>query len=90
MTAVPISGGVGHDLPDDLGAALASDAAALKTWEDITPLARNEWICWTISVKKAETRDKHVSRALEDLAAGKRRPCCWPGCPHRERSGRPA
>ncbi|MEH6699779.1 MAG: YdeI/OmpD-associated family protein [Brevundimonas sp.] len=90
MTAVPISGGVVHDLPDDLGAALASDAAALETWEDITPLARNEWICWTISVKKAETRDKHVARALEDLAAGKRRPCCWPGCPHRERSGRPA
>jgi len=90
MTAVPISGGVVHDLPDDLGAALVSDAAALKTWEDITPLARNEWICWTISVKKAETRTKHVTRALEDLAAGKRRPCCWPGCPHRERSGRPA
>ena len=90
MTEAPISGGVVHDLPDDLGAALASDAAALETWEDITPLARNEWICWTISVKKAETRDKHVARAREDLAAGKRRPCCWPGGPHRERSGRPA
>lgn len=87
MTRAPISGGVVHDLPDDLGAALASDPAALKTWEDITPLARNEWICWTISVKKAETRAKHVTQALENLAAGKRRPCCWPGCPHRERGG---
>jgi len=87
VTRALISGGVVHDLPEDLGAALAADAEALKTWEDITPLARNEWICWTISVKLDETRAKHLVRALEDLAAGKRRPCCWPGCPHRERGG---
>lgn len=90
MTKASISGGVVHDLPEDLAAALRGDPEALKTWEDITPLARNEWICWTISVKKAETREKHIVRAIEDLTAGKRRPCCWPGCPHRERSGRPA
>ena len=41
-----ISGGVVHDLPADLKKALISDAKALQTWEDITPLARNEWICW--------------------------------------------
>ena len=90
MTKASISGGVVHDLPKDLAAALRGAREALKTWEDITPLARNEWICWTISVKKAETREKHIVRAIEDLTAGKRRPCCWPGCPHRERSGRPA
>ena len=90
MTKASISGGVVHDLPEDLAAALRGDPEALKTWEDITPLARNEWICWTISVKKAEPREKHIVRAIEDLTAGKRRPCCWPGCPHRERSGRPA
>ena len=90
MTKASISGGVVHDLPEDLAAALRGAPEALKTWEDITPLARNEWICWTISVKKAETREKHIVRAIEDLTAGKRRPCCWPGCPHRERSGRPA
>lgn len=90
MRATPISGGVVHELPEDLGAALRADAEALRTWEDITPLARNEWICWTISVKKAETRAKHVTQALENLAAGKRRPCCWPGCPHRERGSKPA
>lgn len=49
----------------------------------MTPLARNEWICWTISVKKAETRKAHADRAVEDLKAGKRRPCCWIGCIHR-------
>jgi Bacteriocin-protection, YdeI or OmpD-Associated len=52
MTSVRIPGGVAHDLPADLRVALASDAKALAAWQDITPLARNEWICWTISVKK--------------------------------------
>ena len=60
MTAVRISGGVAHNLPTDLRKALATDAKALAAWEDITPLARNEWICWTISVKKDETRRQHV------------------------------
>ena len=56
--------------------------------EDITPLARNEWICWVQSVKKPETRLKHVEQARENLRDGKRRPCCWPGCPHRKKTGR--
>ena len=72
-----------HKLPTDLQKAIFSDKKAISTWEDITPLARNEWICWTISVKKKETREKHIKRALEDLSKGKRRPCCWAGCPHR-------
>lgn len=63
--------------------ALVSDRAALDAWEDITPLARNEWICWVTSVKKEETRKDHVRRAASELKEGKRRPCCWPGCPHR-------
>ena len=78
-----ISGGFVHTLPSDLRKALAVSPKAFATWEDITPLARNEWICWTISVKKQETRDEHVKRVVEELSAGKRRPCCWPGCPHR-------
>ena len=61
----------------------ARDPKALAAWRDITPLARNEWICWVTSPKKPETRARHIQRAKEDLAAGKRRPCCWPGCPHR-------
>lgn len=88
MTEATPSGGVVHDLPDDLRLALTGDPAALDRWEDITPLARNEWICWVQSVKRPETRRKHVERVTEDLNAGKRRPCCWPGCPHREHTGR--
>lgn len=78
-----IPGGVVHDLPMDLRAELTSHPTALATWRDITPLARNEWICWVESAKKAQTRAKRISWGRENLEAGKRRPCCWPGCPHR-------
>jgi uncharacterized protein YdeI (YjbR/CyaY-like superfamily) len=78
-----ISGGVVHHIPDDLRDALKGDAEALATWEDITPLARNEWICWVESAKKQETRAKRINWGRENLRDGKRRPCCWPGCPHR-------
>jgi hypothetical protein len=78
-----ISGGVVHDLPADLKRALTSDAKALETWEDIRPLARNEWICWIESAKKAETRTRRIEWGCSSLRDGKRRPCCWPGCPHR-------
>ena len=70
-------------MPADLRRALLADPAALAKWEDITPLARNEWICWTIAVKKPETRSQHVERVCSELKEGMRRPCCWPGCPHR-------
>lgn len=81
-----ISGGVVHELPADLKKALITDAKARAAWEDITPLARNEWICWTTNVKKAETRKEHVERVIEELKDGIRRPCCWPGCPHRNKN----
>jgi hypothetical protein len=79
-----IFGGVVHELPADLRKALVADAKALDRWEDLTPLSRNEWICWTISVKKDETRKEHVSRVVSQLKEGKRRPCCWAGCMHRK------
>lgn len=84
MTNKTISGGVAHKLPTDLKSALAADAKALAAWESLTPLARNEWICWTVFVKKQETRDQHVVRAIKELKEGMRRPCCWIGCIHRK------
>jgi len=86
-TRESISGGVAHDLPADLKAALSSNPKALATWEDITPLARNEWICWVESAKQAATRSKRIGWGCENLEDGKRRPCCWPGCSHRQRGG---
>jgi uncharacterized protein YdeI (YjbR/CyaY-like superfamily) len=78
-----LPGGVVHDLPRDFEDRLKLDPAALATWEDITPLARNEWICWIESAKKAETRARRIDWGRSNLREGKRRPCCWPGCPHR-------
>jgi uncharacterized protein YdeI (YjbR/CyaY-like superfamily) len=78
-----LSGGVVHELPGDFASALTRDAEARATWTDITPLARNEWICWIESAKKPETRRKRIVWGTENLSEGQRRPCCWPGCPHR-------
>jgi hypothetical protein len=83
MTKRGISGGIVHELPADLRKALMADRKALAAWEDITPLARNEWICWAISVKMPETRKEHVTRVVSELKEGMRRPCCWMGCAHR-------
>ncbi len=83
MAQKNISGGLVHQLPTDLKQALSNDSKAVELWENLTPLARNEWICWTISVKKQETRSEHVARVCKQLKEGKRRPCCWIGCIHR-------
>jgi len=84
MSKKDISEGTAHKLPTDLRKALSSSKKALVTWENITPLARNEWICWVISVKTNETRKQHLERAIKELIEGKRRPCCWIGCMHRK------
>jgi len=80
-----VSQGVVHRVPDDLRTALTSSKQVLAAWNNLTPLARNEFICWTMSVKKHETRKEHVRRVKEDIQKGARRPCCWPGCPHRKK-----
>jgi hypothetical protein len=79
-----ILSGVAHKIPSDLRKALNSDSKALSLWNDLTPLARNEWICWVVFVKKEETRREHVKRVISELKEGMRRPCCWLGCIHRK------
>jgi uncharacterized protein YdeI (YjbR/CyaY-like superfamily) len=83
MSPKKISSGVVHEVPTDLRKMLTSDPKALSTWEDITPLARNEWICWIESAKTVETRTRRIEWGCSNLRDGKRRPCCWPGCKHR-------
>ena len=81
--AKKISAGVAHRLPTDWQKALLANPKVLATWEDITPLARNEWICWIEDAKKPETRSRRIEVGLSKLKSGMRRPCCWAGCAHR-------
>ncbi len=83
MSNKPILGGTAHALPADFKKALTLSPKSLAGWNTITPLARNEWICWIVTVKQQKTREEHIARAISELAEGKRRPCCWMGCIHR-------
>ena len=83
MSKEELAGGTVHPMPADLRKALASDSKAKKAWQSLTPLARNEWICWAVTVKQQKTRDDHVKRVVSELKDGMRRPCCWIGCIHR-------
>ncbi|HSE60730.1 MAG TPA: YdeI/OmpD-associated family protein [Candidatus Saccharimonadales bacterium] len=78
-----VSEGTVHRMPADLRKALVADAKVLALWEDITPLARNEFICWVENAKMIDTRARRITRTCEELLEGKRRPCCWVGCIHR-------
>lgn len=83
ITATKLSDGTVHKLPADMRKAILADKRIAEMWEDITPLARNEWICWTITVAKPETRAKHLVVMRDKMLKGERRPCCWVGCIHR-------
>jgi uncharacterized protein YdeI (YjbR/CyaY-like superfamily) len=73
--------GILHELPEDMQVALRTHKHILEIWNQLTPIQRNEWICWVTIVKKSQTREEHIRRMLADLSEGKKQPCCWPGCP---------
>jgi uncharacterized protein YdeI (YjbR/CyaY-like superfamily) len=75
--------GTVHTLPTDLRVAIRADPAAIGLWQGLTPLGRNEFICWVDDAKQPATRVRRIARTLEEMAEGKRRPCCWAGCIHR-------
>jgi uncharacterized protein YdeI (YjbR/CyaY-like superfamily) len=81
-----LGNGVVHNMPRDARAAIVMYSNAVHTWNDITPLARNEWLCWVESAKKAETRVRRIRIMTENLTKGKRRVCCFAGCTHRDSS----
>ena len=83
MVAKAILGGTVHTMPADFRKAISSSKAVFALWQDITPLARNEWICWVISGVKAETRGIRIKKGVSKMKGGMRRPCCWVGCLHR-------
>lgn len=80
--------GTVHALPADFGEAIEANQKVYELWQDITPLARNEWICWVDDAKKAETRKRRIQVGLSKMSSGMRRPCCWAGCQHRQKIGK--
>ena len=75
--------GTVHQAAADLQSALQSDPAVLTLWQGLTPLGRNEFICWVEDAKQPATRQRRIVRTTEELLEGKKRPCCWVGCIHR-------
>ena len=75
--------GVVHVAGDDLRSAIQFDPDALALWQGLTPLGRNEFICWVEDAKQPATRQRRIQRTIEEMQEGKKRPCCWSGCIHR-------
>ena len=78
-----LSGGLVHDVPNDLYAALIERKETTNLWESLTPIGRNEFVCWVEDAKQEKTRARRIRRTVEELTDGKKRPCCWAGCIHR-------
>ncbi len=79
----PFPHGTVHEAREDVRAAIEADATIFALWQGLTPLGRNEFLCWIEDAKQASTRTRRIARTCEELTEGKRRPCCWPGCIHR-------
>lgn len=79
----PFPQGTVHEAQDDMRAAIEADDALFTLWQKLTPLGRNEFICWVDDAKQAATRTRRIQRTCEELLEGKKRPCCWAGCIHR-------
>lgn len=88
MARQKLSASAFHEIFSELADRILADSALVEAWESLTPIMRNEWICWIAMPKKQSTRDNHLERALDEMRAGKRNPCCWPGCPHRRESAK--
>ena len=86
MTKISISNGAVHKVPSYIERKICSSSNLIAVWEDITPLARSEWICWIDSAKQDKTKERRLQIMSENLLKGKRRPCCWAGCKHRTKS----
>jgi hypothetical protein len=66
------------EVPADLAAALAGAPQKIREmWDDITPMARWEWVRWVNATANSATRDRRVEVSISKMSSGKRRPCCF-------------
>jgi hypothetical protein len=66
------------DVPQDFETALAAAPQKIQDlWNDITPMARWEWVRWVNATKNPDTRRRRVEVSMSKMNSGKRRPCCF-------------
>jgi len=66
------------DVPQDLETALVTAPQKIQDlWNDITPMARWEWVRWVNATKNPDTRRRRVEVSISKIDSGKRRPCCF-------------
>ena len=81
------------NMPQDFQAALAAAPQKIQDlWNDITPMARWEWVRWVNATNNPDTRKRRVKVSISKMKSGKRRPCCFnlAACtdPYLSKSGR--
>ena len=65
-------------LPQDLATALVAAPEKIQNlWNEITPMARWEWVRWINATKNPDTRRRRVEVSISKMESGKRRPCCF-------------
>jgi hypothetical protein len=66
------------DVPADFAQALSAASKQIREmWNDITPMARWEWVRWVNATANPDTRQRRVEVTISKMGSGKRRPCCF-------------
>jgi hypothetical protein len=60
-------------VPADLKKAVRANRAAAGLFDQLSPSCRKEYVEWVETAKREETRKSRIAKAVEMLAAGKRR-----------------
>lgn len=64
-------------IPEDLQTALSETPDVKLLWDDITVMARWDWLRWINGTKEEATRKRRIEVAFSKLRGGERRPCCF-------------
>jgi len=66
------------EVPKDLADALHAASQKVKDkWQDITPMARWEWVRWVHATGNPATRMIRIEKTISKLDGKHRRPCCF-------------
>jgi hypothetical protein len=67
-------------IPDILTAALKTNKAAQKTFDNFPPSCKKEYVEWITEAKTEPTREKRLATTIEWLSEGKRRNWKYENC----------